>query len=263
MSYQIDERNPERQQLLNQLLEAPTRAVLARLPAMPGARCLDLGCGQGNTTRLLADALQPADCVGIEYDARLVDYAASHPDNPLNVRFQQGDATTLPFPDASFDVVFCRYLLIHIADPTVVVREMLRVVKPGGAVVAYEIDFTGTFSHPPAPAMESLRRICVDLFQNPAGGRRLLDDFRAAGATIVQSGHIRHLDDPPRMRRMYRLSGDAIAPLAVAKGLLDAAEAQAMIAGLVANEANGTAPACKLPDTWAIAIRQPIPPRHE
>jgi 2-polyprenyl-3-methyl-5-hydroxy-6-metoxy-1,4-benzoquinol methylase len=255
MSYQIDERNPERQQLLNELLEAPTRAVLANLPPMTGHRCLDLGCGQGNTTRLLAKALQPDECVGVEYDVRLVEYAATHPDNPVGVRFQHGDATGLPFPDASFDVVFCRYLLIHIAEPTQVLREMLRVVTPGGAVVAYEIDFTGSFSHPPDPATESLRRIWVGLFQNPSGGRHLLDDLRAVGATIRESGQVSHLEDAPRMRRIYRLSGDATAPLAVARGLMNAAEAQAMIDGLVAIEGDGTAPAPKLPDTWAIATR--------
>lgn len=74
MSYTIDERNPERQQLLNALLEPHTRDMLARLPPIADARCLDLGCGQGNTTRVLADALRPAECIGAEYDARRVDY---------------------------------------------------------------------------------------------------------------------------------------------------------------------------------------------
>lgn len=259
MSYRIDERNAERQQLLSQLLEAPTRAVLARVPSKSGARCLDLGCGQGNTTRLLAAVLQSPDCLGLEHDARLVEHAAMHPENPAGARFQQGDATALPFPDASFDVVFCRYLLIHIADPTQVVREMLRVVAPGGVVVAYEIDFTGVFSHPPDPATETLRRIWVGLFQNPAGGRRLLEDFRAAGATILHSGAVTHVEDADRMRRIYRLSGEATASLAVTKGLLGAAEAQAMLDGLVAIEAAGTGPAGKLPDTWAIATRRSEP----
>src|SRR3954463_5452044 len=103
MSYAIDERNPERQQLLALLLDPPTREVLARLPRQTGARVLDLGSGQGNTTRCLADMLQPAECIGLEYDAALVDYAQTRDDNPPGVQFQQGDATQLPFPDASFD----------------------------------------------------------------------------------------------------------------------------------------------------------------
>ena len=104
MSYAIDERNPERQQLLAMLLEAQTRDALARLPPLPGARVLDLGSGQGNTTRCLAEVIGAGECIGLEYDPALVDYAQTRPDNPPGVRFQQGDATQLPFPDASFDV---------------------------------------------------------------------------------------------------------------------------------------------------------------
>ena len=158
-----------------------TREVLARLPPIPGARCLDLGCGQGNTTRCLADVLQPASCIGIEYDPALVDYAATRSDNPACVTFQQGDATRLPFPDASFDVVFCRYLLIHMADPMAVVREMLRVVKPGGYAIAYEADFVGEMSDPPCPALASINKIWNGLFQNPTGGRQLVGYFREPG----------------------------------------------------------------------------------
>src|SRR5262245_61341003 len=56
MSYTIDERNPERQQLLAEMLNPTTREVLARLPRIPDRKVLDLGCGQGNTTRTLAEA---------------------------------------------------------------------------------------------------------------------------------------------------------------------------------------------------------------
>ena len=66
------------------------------------------------------------------------------------MRVSAGRRDPAAVPDASFDVVFCRYLLIHIADPLRVVREMMRVARPGGFVVAYEGDFSsvGT-SHPP------------------------------------------------------------------------------------------------------------------
>lgn len=117
MAYTIDERNAERQQLLARLLNPLTRQVLDRVPKIPGGRCLDLGCGQGNTTRLLAEVLQPGECIGLEYDSNLVEHAKAQPDNPPGVQFQQGDATKLDFPDSSFDVVFARYLLIHMPDP--------------------------------------------------------------------------------------------------------------------------------------------------
>jgi SAM-dependent methyltransferase len=254
MSYTIDERNPERQQLLAALLNPATREVLARLPPLPGARCLDLGCGQGNTTRCLAEVLQPASCLGLEYDPALVEYAATRGDNPGCVTFQQGDATRLPFPDASFDVVFCRYLLIHMADPMAVVREMMRVVKPDGYVIAYEADFVVELSDPPCPALASINKIWNGLFQNPRGGRHLVGYFRQAGATRIDPGAIIQLEhEGTAARRIYRLTAEATGPLSVARGILDEAEARAMVAGLIALEENPQGVLIKFPDMWVIA----------
>src|SRR5215471_13698509 len=174
MSYTIDERNPERQHLLAEVLEPATRDVLARLPHAANRRVLDLGCGHGNTTRLLADALQARECIGLEYDPNLVEYARSKPTNQAGVRFQQGDAAALPFDDASFDLAFCRYLLIHMADPLQVIREMLRVVRPGGFVVAYEADFIGEFCDPPTDALKTINRLWNGLFQSSLAGRKLV-----------------------------------------------------------------------------------------
>jgi ubiquinone/menaquinone biosynthesis C-methylase UbiE len=256
MSYTIDERNPERQQLLAALLNPPTREVLARLPAIQGAHCLDLGSGQGNTTRCLAEVLQPAACVGIEYDGALVDYAATRVDNPPCVTFQQGDATRLPFPDASFDVVFCRYLLIHMADPMAVVREMLRVVKPGGYAIAYEADFVVELSDPPCPALGSINKIWNGLFQNATAGRHLVRYFRAGGATRIEAGAISLLEhESTTLRRIYRLTAEATGPLAVTRGVLDEAEARDMVAGLISLEENPQAVVVKFPDMWVIAQR--------
>jgi ubiquinone/menaquinone biosynthesis C-methylase UbiE len=257
MSYTIDERNPERQQLLAQVLEAPTRTVLARLPRIPGARAVDLGCGQGNTTRCLAEALDAAECVGVEYDRALVDYAQTRPDNPASVRFQQGDAAQLPFPDASFDVAFCRYLLIHIADPLRVVREMMRVVRPGGFVVAYEGDFSavGT-SHPPCAALETIHRVWRGLFQNPPAGRQLVHYFRDAGARDIRAGAWTELEQDSRtIRRIYRLSAEATGPAAASKGILTSSEVDEMIAGLIELEEDDASVLLKFPDIWVIAQR--------
>jgi ubiquinone/menaquinone biosynthesis C-methylase UbiE len=257
MSYHIDERNPERQQLLAALLDPPTREILARLPRMDGSRVLDLGSGQGNTTRCLADVLQPAACIGLEYDAALVDYAQTRPDNPPGVQFRQGDATQLPFPDASFDVAFCRYLLLHMTDPVRVVREMLRVVRPGGFVVAFEGDFRQvTKSHPPSPALATIHRLWNGLFPNPAVGETLVHTFRDAGATALQAGAWTVLEhEGTKLRRVYRLSAEATGPLAEAKGILTATEVREMIAELIRLEEDPSSVVVMFPGMWVIATR--------
>ena len=255
MSYTIDERNPERQQLLAEILNPPTRDILSGLPRIPGAKVLDLGCGQGNTTRCLADTLDPDLCIGLEYDPALVDYAQTRPHNPPSVRFQQGDATQLPFPDASFDVVFCRYLLIHMADPERVVREMLRVVRPGGYAIAYEGDFSlASNSHPPCEALATIHTVWQGLFQNPPAGRRLIHYFRDAGASEVRAGAWTLFgNDTEKLKRVYRLSAEATGPAAEARGILTPLEHHEMIAGLTRLEEDAASVVVKFPDMWVIA----------
>lgn len=256
MSYTIDERNPERQQLLARVLEPLTREVLGRLPRMVNARCLDVGCGQGNTTRLLARTLGAAECIGVEYDPALVEYASAQSENPEGVSFQQGDATRLPFPDASFDVVFCRYLLIHLADPMSGVREMMRVVRPGGYAIAFEPDLVVELSDPESSALALINRVWNGLFQNPRGGRRIVRQFRQAGASRIEGGALMHLEhDSAVMKRTYRLTAEATGPLAQAKGILTELEVREMIDGFTRLEADPTNVLVKFPDMWVIAQR--------
>jgi ubiquinone/menaquinone biosynthesis C-methylase UbiE len=252
MSYTIDEQNVERQQLLAMILNPPTRDVLARLPKLPASHVLDIGCGQGNTTRLLAEVLAPASCIGLDFDEALVAYAAAQPDKPEVLSFRQGDATQLPFADGTFDIVFCRFLLIHMTDPVRVVREMLRVAKPGGYVVAFEADFAYEIAYPPEPALAIINRLW-QVFQDPSAGRKLVSYFRAAGARDIQAGAAIQLEhDASTLKRTYRLTGAAAAPAAVAKGLITDAEAREMIEGLTRLEQDPASVLIRFPDVWAI-----------
>src|SRR5215813_7048117 len=136
MSYTIDERNIERQQVLAQMLNPLTLPVLERISPLGINRVLDLGCGLGNTTRMLANCFTEANITGIDSDAYLLSCArAQHGNSRLH--FQEGDASKLPFPDHAFDLVFTRYLLVHIPDPDLVIGEMLRLLRPGGHAVSF------------------------------------------------------------------------------------------------------------------------------
>ena len=103
---------------------------------------LDVGCGVGHWGTLLGSVL-PADATvaGIEREPEWVEAAARRAERlgfADRFRYQQGTAESLPFDDASFDLVTCQTLLIHVADPRAVIREMLRVTRPGGHVIAAE-----------------------------------------------------------------------------------------------------------------------------
>jgi SAM-dependent methyltransferase len=98
---------------------------------------LDVGCGQGHWTRLVARMLSAdARIVGVDREPAWVERAATLAD--ARTRFTCGEAEALPFPDASFDLVTCQTLLIHVRDPGAVIAEMRRVLRPGGRVLLCE-----------------------------------------------------------------------------------------------------------------------------
>ncbi|MHB8873451.1 MAG: class I SAM-dependent methyltransferase [Myxococcaceae bacterium] len=116
---------------------------------------LDVGCGIGHWGRVLAKVLPPeARLTGVDREPKWVEEARARAAAAgLSGRFsyQQGDAGALPFPDASFDLVTCQTVLIHVPDPKAVLREMQRVLVPGGLLaVAEPNNFAG------AAALDSL-----------------------------------------------------------------------------------------------------------
>lgn len=102
---------------------------------------LDVGCGVGHWGRLLAPFLPTARLTGIDREPEWVTEAATRAaEAGLDGRFAylQADAARLPFPDGAFDLVTCQTVLIHVADARTVLREMLRVLAPGGLLLAVE-----------------------------------------------------------------------------------------------------------------------------
>jgi SAM-dependent methyltransferase len=103
---------------------------------------LDVGCGVGHWAQVLAAALPvEAKVIGVDRDPFWIEQATERAAiRNISHRFQYrlSEAQALPFPDASFDLVTCQTLLIHVADPRAVIAEMVRVVRPGGLVLVAE-----------------------------------------------------------------------------------------------------------------------------
>ena len=141
---------------------------------------LEIGCGTGVITEELAQ-VGTARVVGLDIDPAMLTLTTRRESHALYV---QGDAHALPFPDESFDAVVCHYLLLWLADPVQGAREMARVIKPNGHVLACaEPDYGGRIDHPPELVAlgqrqtEALRRQGAD----PEIGRRMGEIFTAAG----------------------------------------------------------------------------------
>jgi ubiquinone/menaquinone biosynthesis C-methylase UbiE len=100
----------------------------------PGERVLDVACGTGTIARLAAERVGPSGKVaGVDVNAGMLSVARSLPSaNPI--KWYETAAESVPLPDESFDVVFCGLGLQFFADKAAAVREMHRVLKPGGRV---------------------------------------------------------------------------------------------------------------------------------
>lgn len=104
------------------------------------ATVLDAGCGVGHWGRILSAILpKEAKITGIDRELEWV-HQSQERAKRRNKRFEytQGLVEDIPYPDDSFDMVTCQTVLIHVADPKKVIKEMLRVLKPGGLILVSE-----------------------------------------------------------------------------------------------------------------------------
>jgi ubiquinone/menaquinone biosynthesis C-methylase UbiE len=150
-------------------------------------RLLDAGCGGGSITVGLANAVAPGEVIGVDVDEESLETARqlAADKDVTNVRFEPGDVNALRLADASFDAVFSHALLQHVESPLAAVREMRRVLKPGGVIGIADADFGGAIAHPSLPAIERGTEIWVKLRPSPHVGRQLRDLLVEAGLERV------------------------------------------------------------------------------
>jgi tRNA A58 N-methylase Trm61 len=128
----------ELQGLRDDVYRRPLATALERLGLGPGWRCVDVGAGGGDVSVALAELVGHTGRVyAVDSDPLARDAvaraAAAH--SQVIAITQAGEDLTLPEP---VDLAFCRFLLLHVLDPAVVLRRMARAVRPGGWVVAQE-----------------------------------------------------------------------------------------------------------------------------
>lgn len=168
-------------------IATPVSAQLLETAALqPGERVLDVACGTGVIARLAAEQVGPTGSVAaVDVAADMVELGRSTPTPAgAQIEWHEGDATDLPFPDESFDVVTCQMGLMFMDRPAAL-TEMRRVLVPGGRVIAN----TPGAIQPPFELME--RAIIDHISADLAGFVRVvfsIPDPVALGALLQQAG---------------------------------------------------------------------------
>lgn len=153
----------------------------------PGLRLLDAGCGPGSITTGLARLVAPAEAIGIDVSETVLDQAREHAasEGTPNARFEVGDIYHLGYADDSFDVVHAHQLLQHLTRPIEALREMRRILKPGGVGAVRDADYATMTFYPVLPELTRWLQVYHAVAERNGAeadaGRRLPAWVRAAG----------------------------------------------------------------------------------
>ena len=145
------------------------QTFLADIAFPEGAEVLEVGCGTGVLTRVLAGLPAVGRVVGVDIAESLLDKAR---ELAADIEFEQADARSLPFADERFDVVVFDSTLSHVPEPERAVREAFRVLRPDGLLAAFDGDYaTATV----ALAEHDPLQTCVDaMLANSVTDRRVM-----------------------------------------------------------------------------------------
>ncbi len=111
----------------------------AHVPVSETDVVLDVAGGSGRLGRYLAERASFAVIADLTPEMLATGAVSAAEEGARNVLFTEGDATRLPFPDAQFDVVVCRFAFHHLDDPGLASQEMARVCRPGGLVAVIDM----------------------------------------------------------------------------------------------------------------------------
>jgi ubiquinone/menaquinone biosynthesis C-methylase UbiE len=240
--------------------------TLDMLALRPGERALDVACGTGLVSLRMAEAVgRRGEVVGADISGEMVEAArrVAAERGVGNVGFERGDAEELPFPDATFDAAACALGLMYVPDPAWALREMRRVLRPGGRAAAavwgarQNCGWAGIF---PITDARVASEVCP-LFFRLGTGDTLARTFAAAGFVDIRSERL-------ATTLRYASADDALGavfrggPVALAYGRFDEPTRRAVhLEYLESIAAHRVGDGYRLPGEFVVAVGRVPDPR--
>lgn len=167
-----------RLEIQSAFFEPMTRQTLLRAAIRKGMRCLDVGCGAGSVTRILAEMVgKKGQVIGTDVDEKYLQYCRNYKPLP-NVDFMRDDISSSRL-DGNFDVIYSRFIFVHLKDTRKAISSMKQLVKRGGAIIVEELDHApdSWLCYPERQCVNILREIYVALVKkaggDPFAGRKI------------------------------------------------------------------------------------------
>jgi len=171
----VGEKGNHRLNTLNKVYGSFSQNLIKRIKLLKSMKVLSLGCGNGNMEVWLAEQVGPeGDITAIDISQDQLNIAKERAkENGIeNIKFLQGDASKINYEN-QFDLVYTRFMLVHLPLPQQAVKQMCKALKPGGVILCEEMINSWTFSYPDNPELNRAVKLI-----NSIGDKRNVDyDF--------------------------------------------------------------------------------------
>lgn len=225
-----------RLRLLEQRYDARTFARLSALGPLAGTRCLEVGAGAGSVARWLAIQAGPAgQVVATDADPRFLGGAAA-----AGIEVRRHDIQADPLESGHYDLVHCRALMCHLADPGQALRVMAAAVRPGGWLLVEDADYVSLVAadpaHPRSARFDAVMRklltfIAASRSFDPFLGRRVPSLVAAAGLAETDNEAVAcHRHGSSAAATLLCRSLERARDGALRSGVVDAEEFEALLA---------------------------------
>ena len=209
-------------------LRAMLDAYLSELRLPGSATALDMGCGTGAVTRVLAELPGMRAVVGIDPSPLFIEKARDLARGISRVSFETGDARAVPFSDASFDLVVFHTVLCHVPEPERALQEARRVLRPDGWLAVFDGDYTTASVAIDAfdPLQSAVEAMVANYVHNPWLTRRLKRTVETMGfrVTSLRSHGYVQTSEAAYMLTLVDRGADLLA----SSGNIGAAQAEAL-----------------------------------
>lgn len=174
----------ERLKIQSSLFEPIAKDSLFKAGIRSGMICADIGCGSGDVARMIGGIVgNKGQVVGVDINENYIKYCKATT-NQKNISFACSDITkSKDLSDESFDIVYSRFMFVHLSDRVTALKHMIRLAKKNGVIIIQELDHSpdSWLSYPKRKSVETLRKLYVKLVRNaggdPLAGRKLYKMF--------------------------------------------------------------------------------------